>query len=103
MRINNPDDILDAINGQLTPVENFQQLTLGGTTPAVAGESFVVDHRLGRIMAGSGPVGDEPGAEFIYWLDGPGQLYAVEKASWNENSFRLACTEPSRKYVIIVR
>jgi hypothetical protein len=96
-------DLLDWLRYKLWPSEHFQQRIISGVTPAVAGDDIVIRHDLNRTLAGTGPNGNEQGAEFIYWLDGAGTLYEGDRADWTPNSFTLRCTDASRGFTVIVR
>lgn len=95
--------IASALKQGLNPADNFQSVVFTGTTPGIVGATFTLTHNLGRIGAGTGPNGNERGVEFVYWLDGAGDVYAVNVAGWDENSIQLACTAAGRAYTIIVR
>lgn len=91
-------EIVELLNGRLVPADNFQQVVIVGTTPAIAGTSFTVKHDLKRVLAGSNS--NDQGAEFVWWLDGPGTVYLV---TFDENTLTLKCTDASRNYTIVVR
>jgi hypothetical protein len=93
-------DIIELINGRLFPADNFQQVVLSGTSPVIPGVSFVLQHGLGRSLAGTNVAGDARGAEFVYWLDGAGSLYLVTS---DLDTITLKCTDASRNYTVIVR
>ena len=88
---------------RLYPARNFAQHTAQGTTPGVANTEFQIIHNLKRGPAQVINGQLRPGVEFVYYLDGPGTLYASNIALWDENTIRLKCTDASRNYTIYVR